>query len=377
MTRWSGRSALLIASLFVLGASQGMAQVKKAIVPIPKPVTKPITQAPGTTATNAAPAVPASLHLAPGKAVIGAPVLLTVGMATAQAAATTFRVLSDLGTSTDVSIPAGQTTASASQALPALLPSANFHFCVTPDLREVRHPCTNGAAKSAILAPWDAATIQIARVRINGDDGTGTVVVPRGQAFVVEVNLNAIPAAANITVKSDVLNSYSRLIYATKVPVASDAPFVPLKLALGGKRGVGVVSAELNGKTVTRNIEILPLKQVDKTCFFDDAPTAGWWRADYDFCTHEIVPGKVTGGQTAYGFVRRNFASQEAVYLELSSSDPSIATVTPASTSVGGSLQRGLSFTVKTVPTGGTPRTVTIKVVEGGTYEYLMTLTIR
>ncbi len=378
MKRRPGSIVLLISSALLLHASGALAQVTPAPTgPVRKMPSPPAGVVPGGPVTNlpAGPALPISLTVSPDKLVIGAPLAFAVGMAGSQTTPTTFKVLSELMNPFTVTFPAGRIWASSTQPTPPLLTWQYFHFCVTPDLNEQRYPCVSKDAKSATVAPFDAATVQISTLKLNGDAGTGTAVIPRGKSVVAEVRLNAILPAANITVQSSALNNFNQLIYANNIPVAATAIPVAMQLPFGGKKGTGTITAELNGKTVTRNIEIPPLKQVDKTCFFDNTPTAGSWSATVDYCTYQISPAAVTGGQTANGFVRRGFASAEQVYLEFSSSDAAIATVSPASGSIP-NQQRGLTFIVKTVPTGGTSKTVTIRVLEGGVFEYLIPLTI-
>jgi hypothetical protein len=305
------------------------------------------------------------------------PLAFIVGIAAPQPWPTTFKVVSDVIRGWTVTIPAGNTWARTAQAMPQFVAwQPSYNFCVTPDLNEQGYPCRSMNAKTTTVAPLDPTTVQISAVKINGDNGTGTAAVQRGTALGVEVLLNAVPPVASISIRIPALHHYNNVIYARNVPYAIDTPFVDRQLGFGGKKGAGVVTADLNGKAVTRSIQILPLKQVDRTCFFDAGPTAGYWSATFDFCANELQPGTVIGGQRANGFIRRGFASAEPVYVELSSSDPSIAAVSSSAGTIP-NQQRGLTFTVTTVPTGGTPKNVTIKVVEGGTYEYQMPLTIR
>ena len=378
MKRLSGSILLLVTTVLLFDASGALAQVRPPVPvgPVPKLPSVPTGGGlvPGGPGTTPGPAVPSSLAVSPEKLVIGAPLTFTVSMASQQVNPTTFKVLSELMNPWTILIPAGRISATSTQPTPPLMTWQFYHFCVTPDLNEQRYPCVSKDAKSATVAPFDAATVQISTLKLNGDAGTGTAVIPRGKSVVAEVRLNAILPAANITMQSSALNNFNQLIYANNIPVAATAVPVAMQLPFGGKNGTGTITAELNGKTVTRNIEIPPLKQVDKTCFFDIKPTAGSWSASVDYCTYEI-PAKVTGGETANGFIRRGFAALEPVYVTLSSSDPGV-TVYPAAATIPNG-QRGLTFTVKTVPTGGTAKSVTVKVVEGGLYEYLLTLTVQ
>ena len=375
MRRYTGRTALLVCSLAVFQASAALAQVRQ-----PPPATPP-PRSPGARegAVTGPPsnAPPSSFTITPDRLTIGAPLTFTVGVAAPQAGPSVFKVLSDLNgmSGWSITVPAGRTSATASRAWdPLKVGWRTWNFCVTPVTGETSYPCVNKGWMGAAVQPLDPATVRIAKVIINGDNGTGTPAIERGKAFTIGVNLNAVPNAANITVRVDAMNHYTRIVYANGVPVAADAPFVPLALPFGGKRTPAVVSAELNGAAVTRNVEFVPLKQVEKVCFYDDKPTAGSWSHSTDYCTWEI-PGKVTGGQQIAGFIRRGVASQEDVFVELSSSDPA-ATLTFTSASII-AYNRGVTFYVKTTASGGTPRNVTIKVLEGGTYATTIPLTIQ
>jgi hypothetical protein len=321
----------------------------------------------------AGPAVPSSLTVSPDKLVIGSAPTFTVTMAGVQTTATQFKLLSDMVNGWTMSIPAGRIAGTTSPLMTDPAQWRYYNFCVTPDMNEKTYPCINKDSKKVTLAPFDAGSVQISSFKLNGDATSPSVVVPRNKPILLEIRLNAIPPAANILMSSTDLD-YNRVIYAVG-NVAADAIPVPMQLSMGGKTGSGVIKANYNGKNLSRNIQILPLQQVDKTCFFDIRPTAGSWSATVDYCGWEINPGKVTGGETANGFIRRGFASPEWVYLELSSSDPSVATVSPASAGIP-NQQRGLTFAVKTMPTGGAPKTVTIKVVEGGSFVYTIPLTV-
>lgn len=371
MSRTDLPLALLVSSAVLLGAAAARAQaVPPQKVPVKKAPAAPVTTVPTSGA------LPRSFRVDPDQVIIGKPLTFTVTIAAAQTAAVTFKILSDLHTVPDISVPAGKTTASISCPLPPNLQWQFINYCITPDLGEKRYPCTHAASKKALVRPFDPATVAITRFSINGDSGTGTAVLRRGKAAVLEISLNAAPPAASITMRSDILPSYNKIIYANRSSVASDALSVDLAVPLGGKKGTGTITAELNGRAVARTIEILPLAQVDKVCLFDDAPAAGRYDSSFDYCTNEIVPARMTAGQTGNGFIRRGFTSREPVHVELFSSDASVAAVSPASASIPAS-QRGLGFSVKTVQVGGTPRTVTIKVIEGGIYEHLLTLTIQ
>ena len=371
MLRHSRSTSLLIAGVLVSAASVLQAQVSPA--PRRPSLGAPLRQ-PALPTLPAGQPVPSGLTIAPDSLVIGSAPTLTVTMAGVQTTPTTFKLLSDMVSSWTMTIPAGRVVGTTRPSMPDLPQWQFYNFCVTPDLNESSYPCRNKDAKKALLHPFDANSVQISSFRLNGDNGSGTAIVPRNKVIVVDIRLNAIPPAANILMTADALNYYNRVIYAVGA-TAGDAIMVPMNLPFGGKMGSGVINAAYNGKW-SRAIKILPLQQVDKTCFFDDRPTAGWWSATFDYCTHEINPGQVTGSQTAYGFVRRNFASMEPVYIELSSSDPAVATVSPASASIP-NQQRGLTFTVTTAPTGGSPRAVSILVKEGGAFNYTMPLTIQ
>jgi hypothetical protein len=220
----------------------------------------------------------------------------------------------------------------------------------------------------------------LTRLCINGDNGTGTATFVNGTAVTLSAYLSHEEPVGSIAVSAPFAGGNLPFLNITpNTKVAGGLYNIHPTSPVVGRKTPGSISAEWKGSTITRKVEVLPKSLVEKVCFFDITPVAGYYSITYDYSQHEISPAQVVGGQVAHGFIRRGFALPDPVYVDIVSSDPGIATVEPSSLVIKGSYpqERGGLFNVTTQPTNGAPRTVTIKVIEGGTWEWPMTLTIK
>jgi hypothetical protein len=346
-----------------------------------KPVKGTAASSSGQTTPSSAGPVKVSLFINPSVLDLKTPVTGRVGCASSSSDVTV-SLSSDAKAGTlsmpaRVVIPAGQSNATFSlTSLSTVYPETP----VTVTASQAGHPVDlNFSASQKITLRYNVPSV-LTKLCINGDNGTGTATFVNGTAIVLSAYLSHEEPLGSIAITAPFAGgNLPFLNISPNTRVAGGSCTIRPLYPMPGKKTSGTISAEWKGSTITRNVEVLPKSLIEKVCFFDITPVAGYYSVTYDYSQNEISPAEVVGGQAADGFIRRGFALPDPVFVEIVSSDPTIATVDPPSLTIKGAYpqERGGLFQVLTRPTGGVPKTVTITVIEGGTWKWPMTLTIK